>query len=263
MLGYKGIIFVVTSGVIRRYAVGRSYLLARSWDLFDCACRVLTLCFITPAKTVRAKVYDGSAKAWQRVLVDAVSVRWVDLETRLVLRHVVRVLEADDRDEPDGTPGATTGVVIEPLDDTDGESGVGVGVSVGGEGEEKEGKPVVSSAAATVEIDLSEVRWAEASALGRRPSDALAKKLAGERQYTCSLHLFPPSLPPFSLSPPCRKNLGSALARNISERVAHSRMSDRRELTEVRSYALFEGGTRLHTESELGSIKCCRENIQT
>lgn len=54
------------------------------------------------------KVFDGAANLWRKVVVDSIKVRWVDLGTRLLLRHVVYPRElsgdADTDYDPDDRP---------------------------------------------------------------------------------------------------------------------------------------------------------------
>ncbi len=129
----------------------------------------------------QTQIYDGAAKLWRMVVVDSVVVRWVDLGTRLVLRHVVRVLEAEEEGQAsnqDQTEGA--GREEEKHDDRERESRDGSGNS-SARGKSDSGKGATRAGAATAEVDLDEVRWAECTgrAKERKPSRSTAKKLAG------------------------------------------------------------------------------------
>ena len=147
------------------------------------------------------QIYDGAANLWRMVVVDSVAVRWIDLGTKLVLRHVVRVLGA----EPEGDSGSNNNNQEENRseNENDGEGtprershrgeGVGEGGNAGSTGRTGGG---ARAAALTAEVDLDEVRWAECTGREkeRRLSEPNAKKLAGK---TChpSIHI------------PCRTNL--------------------------------------------------------
>lgn len=127
-------------------------------------------------------------------MVDSVSVRWVDLGTRLVLRHVVRVLGAEDnnssnetdkdetnrdgekareeqqnagpalrREQEEHTAGGKTRATEKPTGNVDRE--------VGGNTER---------VMPTAEVDLSEIRWVESIESDERQSSSLAKQLIGE-----------------------------------------------------------------------------------
>lgn len=127
------------------------------------------------------KVFDGGAQLWRKVVVDGVSVRWVDLGTRLVLRHVVRIVEAEgdssNNSKSTNREGDNNQDDHENNDDT-------------GEGED-------GGRAATAEVDLSEMRWAECTEEERRrQSESHTKKAAGacgisETLSVCSFFIRP------------------------------------------------------------------------
>lgn len=120
---------------------------------------------------MQTQIYDGAANLWRTVVVDSVAVRWIDLGTKLVLRHVVRVLGA----EQEGHSRSTNNNQNETESDSKGvPEGGDTGETSGPEGGAKAG-------ALTAEVDLDEVRWAECTGREkeRRLSKPNAKKLAG------------------------------------------------------------------------------------
>ena len=134
----------------------------------------------------RDQVFDGASNQWRKFYVDRLSVSWVDLGTRLVLRHVLRAIGAGyehgrgsdqsyDDDEKDGdvcsedVKGKPNGLKHTKYD-----------ASWGGCAESKQlHSGGVCMGEAMVEVDLGEVRWAEHTGGERRLSSSTAKKLAG------------------------------------------------------------------------------------
>ena len=115
------------------------------------------------------------------VVVDSVVVGWIDLGTKLVLRHLVRVLGA----EQEGQGGDNNSQTDNQRDN---------GSENKGEGTTQDHTAATSRAgggaearALTAEVDLDEVRWAECTGRKseRRLSKSNAKKLAGNR-HVCS-----------------------------------------------------------------------------
>lgn len=154
------------------------------------------------------QIFDSAAKLWRKVIVDSVSARWVDLGTRLVLRHVVRVAGAEEGSVGEGVGGSNDeGNNQENRDDEhkprggdegrgnqqsherkqrgegDSKGSVEKGTRPGSEADEKggaAGRDAGSGAAATVEVDLSEIRWAEVTGGDdQRRAEARTKNLAG------------------------------------------------------------------------------------
>lgn len=136
----------------------------------------------TPCTT---QIYDGAANLWRTVVVASVAVRWIDLGTKLVLRHVVRVLGAEQE-------GHSSHNNNQNENDSENEgAGTTQEISHRGEGIEEGGNTGATSRtddgakarAATAEVDLDEVRWAECTGREkeRRLSKSNAKKLAGKR----------------------------------------------------------------------------------
>lgn len=138
----------------------------------------------TPCAT---QIYDGAANLWRMVVVASVAVRWIDLGTKLVLRHVVRVLGA----EQEGHSGHTNNNQDENGSENGGEGttqakshrgkGAEEGVNAGGAAS-RTGGGGAKARAATAEVDLDEVRWAECTGREkqRKPSKSNARKLAGD-----------------------------------------------------------------------------------
>lgn len=110
-------------------------------------------------------------------MVDSVSVRWVDLGTRLVLRHVVKVVGAEGRRQRNNN---------DADEQQDGEEGEGAEADDSGE------------RAATIEVDLTEIRWAECTEGGQEPcqDEFQAKKLAGTESNVTKSSLMGPVTPP-------------------------------------------------------------------
>eukprot|EP00752_Nemacystus_decipiens_P010357 g9227.t1 len=136
----------------------------------------------------KIEIYDGAANLWRMVVVDSVAVRWIDLGTKLVLRHVVRVLGA----EPEGDCSSDNNKQNDNGSEKEGEGTTrersyrGDGAGEGGNTEATsatEGGGGAKAAALTAEVDLDEVRWAECTGREkeRRPSEPTAKKLAVSR----------------------------------------------------------------------------------
>lgn len=119
-------------------------------------------------------------------MIDSVCVRWVDLGTKLVLRHVVRVLGAEE-DGPGnnrtGNENVTRGEGNNQVEGhRKGDAGDGDRQGEGGRrGSDSPDSVAPRSRAATAEVDLDEVRWAEYTgrAQERKPSRSNAVKLAG------------------------------------------------------------------------------------
>lgn len=123
----------------------------------------------------QTQIYDGAARLWRTVVVDSVVVRWVDLGTKLVLRHVVRVLEAEKEEQANNRDQTEGDGREEKRGDREREGRDGSSAR----GKSDSGKG--ATGAATAEVDLDEVRWAECTgrAKERKPSRSTAKKLAG------------------------------------------------------------------------------------
>lgn len=113
-------------------------------------------------------------------MVDSVVVRWIDLGTKLVLRHVIRVLEAEQEGQisnQDRAEGDNRGEEKHSDRERDGREDSGTST--------RRSKRDSNKGAATAEVDLDEVRWAECTgrAKERKPSRSTAKKLAGSYIY--------------------------------------------------------------------------------
>ena len=146
----------------------------------------------------KKQIFDSAAKVWRKVVVDSVSARWVDLGTRLVLRHVVRVVgaEAEERAGKDGGGGgagsAGRGSDNQEIpEDKQQKRGEGTRRSGGEKGRaaviENDKRGGVGGAA-TVEVDLNEVRWAEVTGgEQQRESEAEAKKNLAGASFLLSL----------------------------------------------------------------------------
>lgn len=141
--------------------------------------------------TNTSQIFDGAANVWRTVVIASVCVRWVDLGTKLVLRHVVRVLGAEE-DDPDNNR-------TESENETRGEGNnqvEGRRKGDGGEGDRKgedgsrgggrDNSVAPRSRAATAEVDLNEVRWAEYTGRPkeRKPSRSNAATLAGNSSWS-------------------------------------------------------------------------------
>lgn len=130
-------------------------------------------------------------------MVDSVSVRWVDLGTRLILRHVVRVVGAEDNNSSNDDNEDET--------DGDGENSRSKHQNVGpafrrqrqkknargktNAAEKSIGNVVrkekklggnTERAMPTTEVDLSEVRWAESVESDELQSSSLGRQMVGE-----------------------------------------------------------------------------------
>lgn len=149
------------------------------------------------------KVFDGAANSWRKVVIDSVSVRWVDLGTRLILRHVVRALGAEGSSS--SSPRKQRGYRADESNKTRGDDENSLEKSAmrtrtreqegakrvtrGGHTEagEQENSPCESGddaerQVATAEVDLSEIRWAESTESDRRQSASQAQRLLGEQE---------------------------------------------------------------------------------
>lgn len=162
-------------------------------------------------------MYDGAANTWRKVVIDSVSVKWVDLGTRLVLRHVIRVPDAIKEDDSTNNDyrkkrkrtggddvltdkGGRAGTIIERPESTGHEAphedneGTYQALqrphrdAVGGGGEEEgggggssleESTATQASRATTAEVDLSEIRWAESTEGKPRQSTSQTNALPG------------------------------------------------------------------------------------
>lgn len=126
------------------------------------------------------QIYDGAANLWRKVIVDSVAVRWVDLGTRLKLRHVVKIIGAEGRGQSSNNNNNNED---EQRDEEE-----------GGRGEADDN----GERAATVEVDLREIRWAECSGGGQEPSqdESNAKKFAGNEKILNRVISCTPSPPP-------------------------------------------------------------------
>lgn len=99
--------------------------------------------------------------------MDSVSVRWVDLGTRLVLRHVVKIVGAAGGSQRNSNNGG---------DNEEQHREEGEGAEAGDSGER----------VATIEVDLMDIRWAECTEGEQEPreDESPAKKLAGGEKYS-------------------------------------------------------------------------------
>lgn len=185
------------------------------------------------------QIYDGAANMWRTVIISGISVRWIDLGTRLILRHVVRVLGAEEgeqngnnnnNNEAQGEGGGNN-----QEESNQNSGGIGRGVAGDRNGRaNSDSDREARGGLATAEVDLDEVRWAECTVRGkqRKPSRSTAKKLAGTSNFHTSriskdvwcmriptlLALYrsssagsPRSTPPASLLDPLTTSLGSYL----------------------------------------------------
>lgn len=141
--------------------------------------------------TLSTQIYDAAAAVWRKVTVESVSVRWIDLGTRLVLRHVVRVVGAeaetvgssnrnndddDDQNTHHNSNSKSEGDNQKSHDNRNKDQGGGGTGDGDGEGREESG----DGSRDTVEVDLNEIRWAEWTGGERQQSESQAKKLAGK-----------------------------------------------------------------------------------
>lgn len=142
------------------------------------------------AKTVHIQIFDGAAATWRKVLVESVAVRWVDLGTRLVLRHVVRVLGAEVRGKSPIIMAVNEHTKVADGEHESGESGrrsdaardcdIGLHADHTIETNGSSGKDADGGVGdATVEIDLCETRWGECTGGERRQSEAKAERFVG------------------------------------------------------------------------------------
>lgn len=113
-------------------------------------------------------------------MVSSVVVRWIDLGTKLILRHVVRVLGAEQEEH-----GGRNNNQNENESDIDGDE-TAREKSHRGEGEGADWR--AKAGAATAEVDLDEARWAECTGREkeRKLSKSNARKLAGKWPSTDS-----------------------------------------------------------------------------
>lgn len=126
---------------------------------------------------------------WRTVVISGVSVRWIDLGTRLILRHVVRVLGADEEQDDnnsnnDRSNNETQGEGEGNNQNGDGGDGGGAAGDTTG-GSQSDTDREARAGLATAEVDLNEVRWAECTVRERqrKPSRSNAKKLASKFDF--------------------------------------------------------------------------------
>lgn len=114
------------------------------------------------------------------MVISAVSVRWVDLGTRLILRHVIRTIEGEEEDGRSQQENE-----VEAKTPQDGQEDRGDDVDHSGSG------PRERTRVATAEVDLNEVRWAECTGREkeRKPSRSSVQKLTGKAPVFVSLFL--------------------------------------------------------------------------